>query len=130
MYERDPLVAVGILGAILWAAGFVIEAVADWQLAQFRSAGPQRSVVMDRGLWRFSRHPNYFGDICVWSGMFTMAAHSLAGLTTVVSPVAMFWLLAYKTGVPLLEPHLSDRKPAYTHYMARTSRLVPRPPRR
>ena len=122
------LVAVGVL---VWLIGVVFESVGDAQLAAYKR-DPDRGPVMDRGLWRYTRHPNYFGDACVWWGIWLAGALSLGwlpGLTTVVAPLAMTYFLAFATGARLLEQTMMQR-PGYPEYAARTSMFVPLPPRR
>jgi steroid 5-alpha reductase family enzyme len=116
------------VGVLLWAVGFFFETAGDAQLARFRrSAAP--GDVLDTGLWRYTRHPNYFGDACVWWGIFLVACSRPAVALTVVGPVAMTFLLVRVSGKPLLERDLARRKPAYAAYVARTSGFVPWPPR-
>ncbi len=121
------------LGVALWVVGLVFESVGDAQLATYRSTPrDQRPQVLDTGLWRYTRHPNYFGDACVWWGLWVAAALSsgwLPALLTVVAPVAMTYFLAFATGARLLEQTMLQR-PGYPEYAARTSMFVPLPPRR
>lgn len=122
-----PVVAAGVA---LWAVGVVFETVGDAQLAAYK-ADPDRGPVMDRGLWRFTRHPNYFGDACVWWGVWLVAGLGsgwLPGLATVLAPVAMTYFLVFATGARLLERTMMQR-PGYPAYAARTSMFVPLPPR-
>jgi steroid 5-alpha reductase family enzyme len=84
---------------------------------------------MDRGLWRYTRHPNYFGDAAVWVGLWLVAAEHWIGATTIASPALMIWFLMFKTGRPLLEKQLARSKPGYAEYMQRTSGFIPLPPR-
>ncbi|WP_236594221.1 DUF1295 domain-containing protein [Saccharothrix sp. 6-C] len=121
------LIAAGIA---LWAVGVLFEAVGDGQLRRFRADPANRGRVLDRGLWRYTRHPNYFGDACVWWGLFLLACSSWYGVAAVVSPVAMTFLLAKGTGKPMLEAHLRGRRPGYADYVERTSGFLPLPPRR
>lgn len=117
-----------LLGLLVAAAGLVIEATADAQLRHFKAtAGP--GAVCDTGLWRYSRHPNYFGEAVVWWGLWLFAADVVGGWITVLSPVLMTWLLVRVSGVAMLEPALMARKPAYAAYIRRTSAFVPWPPR-
>jgi steroid 5-alpha reductase family enzyme len=117
------------LGAVLWLFGIGYEAVADWQLARFKADPANAGRVMDRGLWRYSRHPNYFGEACVWwsAGLVAVAA---GGAWTLVSPLLMIVLLLKVSGVALLEQDIGERRPAYRDYIARTSAFIPWPPRR
>lgn len=121
--------ALGVLGVVVWAIGFVFESVGDWQLKAFKADPSHQGQVMDQGLWRYTRHPNYFGDACVWWGIWLVAASSWAGLATVVGPIAMTYFLAAKTGKPLTEKAMSQSKPGYADYVRRTSGFFPWPPR-
>jgi steroid 5-alpha reductase family enzyme len=118
------------LGVAVFAVGLTFEAVGDAQLARFRADPANAGQVMDRGLWRYTRHPNYFGDFCVWWGLFAIALATPAGPWTLVSPVVMSVLLLRVSGVTLLERSIGRRRPAYADYAARTSAFFPRPPRR
>ncbi len=117
------------VGLVCFAAGFLCETIADWQLTRFRGNPANRGTVLDSGLWRYSRHPNYFGDALLWWGMFCFAA-AVGGWWTVVSPALMTFLLLRVSGVTLLERSLTASRPAYREYVARTSAFVPLPPRR
>jgi len=116
-----PLVAIG---ALLWLVGFYFEAVGDWQLTRFRADPGNRGKVLDRGVWRLTRHPNYFGDACLWWGFFGFAAANGAWWT-VIGPVLMNLLLLKVSGVALLERRLVDAKPQYRDYVARTNAFIP-----
>ncbi|NUT98456.1 MAG: DUF1295 domain-containing protein [Saccharothrix sp.] len=116
-----------VLGIVVWVVGFVFEAVGDRQLARFKADPANRGRVMDQGLWRYTRHPNYFGDACVWWGLFLFAVPE--GLWFVVSPVVMTLLLAKGSGKPLLEKDIVRRRPGYREYVERTSGFFPLPPR-
>jgi steroid 5-alpha reductase family enzyme len=120
--------AIGIAGALLAAFGIAFEAVADRKLARFRADPANASRVMDEGLWRLSRHPNYFGEFCVWWGLFLLAADA-GGWWTVFSPALMTILLLRVSGVTLLERDIGERRPAYAAYVARTNAFFPGPPR-
>ncbi|MEU5054116.1 MULTISPECIES: DUF1295 domain-containing protein [unclassified Streptomyces] len=130
-YGARPLSAFAVAGAALWAVGLFFEAVGDHQLARFKSDPAHRGRVMDRGLWSLTRHPNYFGDFCVWWGLFLVAcdAGAAPAAVTVVSPLTMSYLLLRGSGKPLLERHMAER-PGYAAYAARTSGFFPRPPKR
>jgi steroid 5-alpha reductase family enzyme len=118
------------LGVALWSLGFVFETIGDWQLARFKANPANAGRVLDSGLWRYTRHPNYFGDAVVWWGLFCIAASAPGGLLTVISPVVMTTLLMRVSGVALLERNLNRTKPEYAAYIARTSAFFPRPPRK
>jgi steroid 5-alpha reductase family enzyme len=117
------------VGAALAAFGIVFEAIADAQMAHFKAQPSQQGRVMDRGLWRFTRHPNYFGECCVWWGFFLMAL-PCGGWWSVVSPLVMTGLLLKVSGVALLEKDIGERRPAYRDYIARTNAFLPGPPKR
>ncbi|GAA2014498.1 DUF1295 domain-containing protein [Nakamurella flavida] len=118
------------LGVAVWAVGLFFEAVGDAQLAAFKKDPATKGQVMDRGLWRYTRHPNYFGDACVWWGIFLAALASWITLLTVLSPVLMTYLLVAKTGKALTEKRMAKSKPGYAEYVARTSGFLPLPPRK
>lgn len=120
--------ALTVLGAMLAAGGLVFEAIADRQLEQYKRLDP-RPRVMDRGLWGWSRHPNYFGDACVWVGVYLVACSTWPGPLTIASPVIMTGLLVWGSGVRLTERAM-DGRPGIAEYRSRTSIFVPRPPRR
>ena len=124
-----PWTTIDTIGAALAVIGFVFEAVGDQQLATFKGDPANRGKVMDRGVWRYSRHPNYFGEFCVWWGLFVMALPA-AGWWSVVSPLIMTGLLLKVSGVALLEKDIGDRRPAYRDYIARTNAFFPGPPRK
>ncbi|MGW5053776.1 DUF1295 domain-containing protein [Actinokineospora sp. NPDC004072] len=119
----------GAVGIALWVLGFAFETVGDAQLSRFKADPANSGEVLDTGLWRYTRHPNYFGDACVWWGLYLLACHSWWGAATVVSPLVMTYLLARGTGKPLTEGHLAASRPGYAAYVARTSGFVPLPPR-
>ncbi len=128
--EKGPIGVAAWAGAALWLVGFVFESVGDRQLARFRADPANRGQVMDRGLWRYTRHPNYFGDACVWWGLFLVACDHRTGALTVLSPLVMTFFLAKGTGKPLLEKQLKKTRPGYGEYAARTSGFLPLPPKR
>jgi steroid 5-alpha reductase family enzyme len=119
-----------VAGSVLWLTGFVFEAVGDAQLARFRRDPASGARVLDSGLWHYTRHPNYFGDAAVWWGLWLLSAGALSGLITILSPILMTYFLAGKTGKPLLERGMAERRPGYADYIRRTSGFVPWPPRK
>ena len=126
--SRHTVVPTVVVGVAVWVLGFGFESVGDAQLARFKADPANRGRVMDRGLWRLTRHPNYFGDACVWWGVFLVAASGWPGVLTIASPIVMTVLLTRVSGKDLLEKHMGNR-PGYAEYVARTSGFVPRPPR-
>jgi steroid 5-alpha reductase family enzyme len=127
--QAAPISWLDVLGAGVWAIGFCFETVGDWQLAQFKASPHNQGRVMDRGLWRLTRHPNYFGDFCVWWGLYLIAA-SGGAWWTVFSPLLMSVLLMRVSGVTLLEKTITDRRPDYAAYQARTNAFFPGWPRK
>ncbi len=112
----------------LWLIGLFFEAIGDQQLADFRENPGNRGKVMDQGLWRYTRHPNYFGEACIWWA-FWLFALSAGAWWTVVSPILMTALLLRVSGVALLEKDIAERRPAYVDYAARTNAFIPGPRR-
>lgn len=129
MFEPGPIGVLGWVGVAVWGVGLSFEALGDAQLERFRRDPANKGRIMDRGLWRFTRHPNYFGDACVWWGLFLVAAEHWPGALTVPAPILMTLLLTKGSGVRILERHMSGR-PGWQAYAARTSRFLPRPPKR
>lgn len=120
--------ALDFIGAALVLGGVVIEALADRQLARFVARPGNRSKVLDHGLWRYSRHPNYFGEFCVWWGFFVIAL-AAGGWWSLLSPLLMSVLLLRVSGVRLLEKDIGERRPGYAAYVARTNAFFPGPSR-
>lgn len=116
------------LGGLVWAIGFFFEAVGDWQLARFKAKPENKGKLLTSGVWRYSRHPNYFGDAAQWWGFFIIAA-AAGGFWTVYSPILMTILLLRVSGVALLEKTLAKEKPGYEEYIEKTSAFVPWFPR-
>lgn len=127
--EPARLTAFDLLGVALWGAGMFFEAVGDLQLAHFKADPVNRGQVMDRGLWRYTRHPNYFGDCCVWWGLFCVAL-STGAAWSAIGPVVMTILLMRVSGVPMLERGMEKRRPGYVEYVRRTNAFFPWRPRR
>ena len=119
------LAPLDVLGLVLFALGFVFEAGGDWQLARFKRDPDNAGQVMDRGLWRYTRHPNYFGDAVVWWAFFCLAAATPGSWWTVYSPLVMTLLLVRVSGVTLLEKKLHETKPAYRRYAEETNAFFP-----
>ena len=129
MTPTEPQVGlVAIVGIVIWGVGFFFETVGDAQLMRFKRNTASASTVLDWGLWRYTRHPNYFGDCCVWWGIFLACLDTPGAAFTIASPVVMSVLLMRVSGVPLLERSMSKRRPGYAEYQRRTSPFFPRPP--
>jgi len=127
-----PFGALDLAGIAVALVGFLFEAIGDAQMAAFKADPSHKGQVMDRGLWRYTRHPNYFGEACFWWGIWLVAlgAGGLAAAWTVLSPLLMTTLLLKVSGVALLEKDIGERRPAYRDYIARTNAFVPGPARR
>ncbi|MGA0604011.1 DUF1295 domain-containing protein [Caulobacter sp. KR2-114] len=116
---------VGVAGVAVACLGLLFEAVGDWQLARFKADPANKGQVMDRGLWRFTRHPNYFGDACVWWGLFLIGLETRYGIWAIPGPILITFLLTRWSGVPTVEGRLRRTRPGYEEYVARTSGFIP-----
>lgn len=122
------LLPVLIAGVAVWVLGIVFEAVGDHQLRLFKADPANRGEIMDRGLWAWTRHPNYFGDSCVWWGLWLVSVAAWVSLATVGSPALMTYFLVFATGGKLTEKQMADR-PGFREYCSRTSFFIPLPPK-
>lgn len=122
-------VLTAVLGVLVWGVGFFFESVGDAQLARFTADPANKGQVMDSGLWRYTRHPNYFGDAAVWWGLGLIALHHLAGLIGLIGVALITVNLVKGTGAKLLERSIGKRRPGYEDYVRRTSGFVPLPPK-
>ena len=113
-----------LAGILVWVLGFFFEAVGDAQLARFKKDPANKGKIMDRGLWRYTRHPNYFGESLMWGGIFIIALEIPSGWMTAASPLLITFLLAKVSGVPLLEKRYAGNA-AFQDYARRTSAFVP-----
>jgi steroid 5-alpha reductase family enzyme len=131
MYESAGLGIVTWVGVALWVIGFYFEAVGDLQLTRFRKDPANKGKTMDTGLWALTRHPNYFGDSCLWFGLFLIACSHWLGIVTIFSPLVMTILLVKYSGAALTEKMMARKRgPEYQAYLARTSYFFPLPPKR
>jgi len=119
-----PLGVLDIAGAGLWLVGFTFEAGGDWQLARFKADPANQGKVMDRGFWRYTRHPNYFGDFSVWWGLYLVAV-AAGAWWSIIGPLGMSVLLMRVSGVTLLEKDIGERRPQYADYIRRTNAFFP-----
>lgn len=126
--SAEPLKALDYLGAVLVLFGTWFESAADAQLASFKADPANRGKVMDRGLWRYTRHPNYFGEFVVWWGFYLMAV-AAGGWWSLPGPLLMSFLLLKVSGVTMLEKDIGERRPAYQQYIERTNTFFPGKPR-
>jgi steroid 5-alpha reductase family enzyme len=130
MTTPAPTGPITVIGGAVWLVGFVFEVVGDRQLARFRADPANQGQVMDRGLWRYTRHPNYFGDACMWWGLFGLSYGSAWQLATVVSPLLMTFILTRGTGQRMTDRRMAASRPGFAAYAARTSGFIPLRPRR
>lgn len=127
--SEGSLIWLDYVGGAIWLIGLFFETVGDFQLARFKSRSDSKGKVMDQGLWRYTRHPNYFGDFCVWWGIYLVAAAGGAWWT-VFSPIVMTALLMRYSGAGLLEKTITRRRPEYEEYIRTTNAFFPGPPKR
>lgn len=123
-----PLWPLAVVGTLLWLIGFAFEAGGDYQMAIFKSNPDNQGKVMDRGFWRYTRHPNYFGDFTIWWGLYLIAS-SVGAWWTALGPALMSFLLLKVSGVSMLESDIEDRRPKYADYKRRTNAFFPGPPK-
>lgn len=122
----QPIGVLDFIGVLLWIVGFVFESLGDLQLAQFKADPGNRGKVLRTGLWKLTRHPNYFGDFCIWWG-FYLVALSAGGWWSIASPLVMSFLLLKVSGVAMLEKDIGNRRPDYAEYVATTNAFFPGP---
>ncbi len=128
--EPAELGLLAYVGTTLWLIGFLFESVADWQLRRFRNDSANAGRILDTGLWRYSRHPNYFGEVCVWWGFFLIAAEVPYGWLTAYAPVMLTYTITGMMGKALLERRMSKKHPDFADYARRTSGFIPWPPKK
>lgn len=127
--QTQGLGVIAQIGIYLALFGIIYEAIADAQLSHFKSLSENKDKVMDRGLWRYSRHPNYFGELCCWWGIWAVALDAGMGLWSLPGPLLITFLLTRVSGAPTTEPHLQRTRPDYEAYKKRTSSFIPLPPK-
>jgi steroid 5-alpha reductase family enzyme len=125
----DDLSVISWIGALVILTGLGFEAVGDSQLARFTADPANKGQVMDRGLWRYTRHPNYFGDAVVWWGIWLLSVGSGGVWWTLIGPALMTFLLLKVSGVAMTEADISSRRPGYAEYIRKTSPFIPLPPK-
>lgn len=127
--EPVTLGPLAFLGTAVWFVGVFFQAVADWQLARFKADAGNVGKVLDTGLWRYSRHPNYFGEACVWWGFWLIACEVPWGFVTVFAPAFLTWSILGMMGKELVERRMLKKRPGYQDYIDRTSGFFPLPPK-
>lgn len=120
-----PVGILGVAGAAVALVGIAFEGIGDWQLVRFRRNPANAGKVLMTGLWRYTRHPNYFGDACTWWGLYLIAAESGTGLWALPGPALLTWTLMKWSGAPTIEGRLRRKKPGYADYVRRTSGFLP-----
>jgi steroid 5-alpha reductase family enzyme len=120
---------IGYIGAALAIFGIIFESLADYQLVLFKADAANTGKVMDSGLWRYTRHPNHFGDACAWWGIYLVAAETATGVWSIVGPILLTWTLMKWSGAPTVEGSMRRKKPDYEDYIQRTAAFFPWPPR-
>jgi steroid 5-alpha reductase family enzyme len=128
MAGPTPLGGLDLLAVMLWLVGFTFEAGGDWQLQRFKADPNNAGKVMDQGLWRYTRHPNYFGDFCIWWSFYLFAL-AAGGWWAIIAPLLMSFFLLKVSGVALLEKDIAERRPKYADYIRRTNAFFPGPPK-
>lgn len=126
---QEELGLLEILGAAIWGLGFFFEAVGDYQMFRFKKDPANKGKVMKYGLWRYTRHPNYFGEAVMWWGIFLISIDNGSALLNLVSPVLLTFLLLKVSGVTMLEKKYDDN-PEYQEYIKQTSAFIPAPPKK
>jgi len=119
-----------IVGILFWAIGLYFEAVGDWQLMKFKKDPNNKGKVMDQGVWKYTRHPNYFGDAMVWWGFYIFSLSNPASWVFIFCPIIMTFFLLKVSGVAMLEVKLKQSKPKYAEYIRKTSSFIPMPPKK
>jgi len=125
-----PLGPLALAGVALAVIGILFESIGDWQLVRFKGDPANAGKVLDTGLWRFTRHPNYFGDACVWWGLYLIAAETGLGAWALPGPILITFLLTKWSGVPTVEGRMRRKRPDYEAYVQRTSGFIPMPPKK
>jgi len=126
---QNPLSLLDFLGACIWFAGFVFETAGDYQLMKYKRDPANKGQIMTHGLWKYTRHPNYFGEVALWWGVYLIALSVPQGWATIIGPMTITYLILKVSGIPLLEEKYKDN-PEFQMYKKRTSAFFPLPPRK
>ena len=127
--KPSPWTGLDVLGLAVWIVGFFFEALGDFQLARFKKDPANRGKIIRQGLWRYSRHPNYFGEVTLWWGIYLLALSTPGGWVTIIGPLTITFLILKVSGIPLLEKKYVNNA-AFQEYARRTSAFFPLPPRK
>ena len=128
-FAGGPLGVAAVIGALIWLVGFGFEVVGDRQLRRFLADPANKGKVLQSGLWRYTRHPNYFGEVTQWWGLWCIALAVPYGWISVIGPAAITVLILYVSGIPMLEKKMAGN-PAFEEYKQRVSTFIPMPPKR
>ena len=128
MAQNQAISPFALAGSIIWLIGFAFESIGDYQLMLFIKHKQNKSDIMQTGLWKYTRHPNYFGEVLVWWGIFIMVLPLEYGIWTIISPITISFLLLYVSGIPMLEAKYKDHQ-AFQDYKKRTSAFFPMLPK-
>jgi steroid 5-alpha reductase family enzyme len=126
---ENPFGIFDLLGVCIWLMGFIFEAVGDYQLVKYKRDPSRKGKIMNQGLWTYTRHPNYFGEVILWWGIYLMALSVPQGWATIIGPLTITFLILKVSGIPLLEEKYKDN-PEFQAYKRRTSAFFPLPPRK
>jgi steroid 5-alpha reductase family enzyme len=126
--KQNQLNILDYIGVIIWLTGFLFESVADYQLLKFSKRKKEKDAILKTGLWKYSRHPNYFGEVLLWWGIFLIAVNSNLGLYSIIGPLTITILILFVSGIPMLEKHYLTNKD-YLNYKNKTSLFFPLPPK-
>jgi steroid 5-alpha reductase family enzyme len=129
MYGQDPFGILDALGVCIWLAGFLFEVIGDYQLAQYKRDPAHKGQIMTGGLWTYTRHPNYFGEVVLWWGIYIVALSVTKGWATILGPLTITFLILKVSGIPLLEEKYKENED-FRAYKRRTSAFFPLPPRK
>lgn len=122
----DTLSIINYVGIVVWIIGYFFEVVGDYQLKKFKEDKSNKGKLMTKGLWRYTRHPNYFGEATMWWGIFLISIISTKSLLGIIGPITITYLLLFVSGVPMLEKKY-DGRPDFEEYKKRTSKFIPMP---
>jgi steroid 5-alpha reductase family enzyme len=124
--EQGPLIPLDYLGILVWIIGFYFQTVGDYQLVKFKKDPANKGKIMTSGLWRFSRHPNYFGEVTMWWGLFLLSVNSPYGIYGIIGPLTISFLIIFVSGIPMMEEKYKEN-PEFEAYSKVTSVFIPMP---